>query len=132
LDLSKDYLTYRILTSFTQYETRLLEQSLKSFIKPALNGEGDITLLVNLNPEDFRNSLLGSRPFKAITRECLSYEFTSLNHGQTVLGISRKTIETLMNYPNNLTYCLGVNIECRFYEEGYPLKEKSPYNNQYL
>jgi hypothetical protein len=45
LELSKDYLTYRILTSFTQYETRLLEQSFKSFIKPALNGEGDVTLL---------------------------------------------------------------------------------------
>ena len=30
MELSKDYLTYRILTSYTQYETRLLEQSLKS------------------------------------------------------------------------------------------------------
>ena len=47
LEPSRDYLTYKILISFTQYRTRLLEQSLKSFIKPELNGEGDITLLVN-------------------------------------------------------------------------------------
>jgi hypothetical protein len=38
MELSKDYLTYWILTSFTQYETRLLEQTLKYFIKPELNG----------------------------------------------------------------------------------------------
>nr|QKS32153.1 GIY-YIG endonuclease [Sphaerobolus stellatus] len=132
LELSKDYLTYRILTSFTQYETRLLEQAFKSFIKPELNGEGDVTFLVNWDPKDIRESLLGSRPFKAITKEGSIYEFSSLNHGQAVLGRSRKTIETLMNYPNNYTYCPGVNMECRFYEEGRPLKENSPYTNQYL
>jgi hypothetical protein len=132
LELSKDYLTYRILTSFTQYETRLLEQALKSFLKPELNGEGDVTLLVNWEPEDIRKSLLGSRPFKAITKDDLIYEFSSINHGKTILGVSRKTIETLMNYPNNYTFCSGINKDCRFYEEDRPLKENSPYINQYL
>ena len=60
------------------------------------------------------------------------YEFTSMNHGQTILGISRKTIETLMNYPNNYTYCSGINMECRFFEESQPIKEDSPYTNLYL
>ena len=60
------------------------------------------------------------------------YEFTSINNGKNVLGISRKTIETIINYPNNYTYCSGISMECRFYEDGKPLKESSPYVNPYL
>ena len=52
LDLSNDYQTYRILTDFIKYETRLLvflytkkrEQAVKSHINPKLNGVGDVTL----------------------------------------------------------------------------------------
>jgi hypothetical protein len=54
MELSKDYLIYRVLTSFKQYETRLMEQSLKNFFKPELNGEGDVNLLVNWYPKDLR------------------------------------------------------------------------------
>ena len=60
------------------------------------------------------------------------YEFTSINNGKNVLGVSRKTIETIINYPNNYTYCSGISMECRFYEDGKPLKESSPYVNPYL
>lgn len=134
LELSKDYFSHKILNSFTQYETRLLEQAFKNFIKPELNGEGAITFPVNWDPFSNRKSLLGSRAFKAITKKGLIYEFASINSGSLILGVSRKTIETLMNFSNNYIFCPSIGLYCKFIEEGLPLKENSasPYNNPYL
>jgi hypothetical protein len=94
---------FRILQSFTQYETRLVEQALKSYLNPALNGQGDISFPVNWDPNDTRDSLLGSRPLIA-TADGEVYQFSSINKASQVLGTSRKTISTVINYPDKLPF----------------------------
>lgn len=42
-----DYKIFRVLQSFTQYEARIYEQALQEFIRPSLNGNGDITFTTN-------------------------------------------------------------------------------------
>src|SRR6201999_1888360 len=48
-----------------------------------------------------------------------------------VIGISRRTITTLMNYPNNFSYSRNIGEKCRFLEPHLPLKYDSPYVNTY-
>jgi hypothetical protein len=43
---TSDYKTFKILQTFTQYNARILEQALKSFSKPELNGTGDINFTI--------------------------------------------------------------------------------------
>ena len=132
IDAVGDYQVFRVLQTFTQYEARIYEQALQSFINPALNGYGDITFTTKWVPEDSRTSLLGSRPFIAITEAGDRLEFSSMSSGSEILGTSRKTIETIINYPNNYTSCPGIGQTCKFIELNCSPKEGSPYNNPYL
>jgi len=134
LEYTNDYKVFQVLQRFTQYEVRIYEQALKSFVKPLLNGQGNITFtLVPLGrySKDNRPSLLGERPFNCITESGKVIEFTSLNSASDVLGISRKTITTLMNYLNSYSYSSNIGKKCRFLEPHLPLKYGSPYVNPY-
>ena len=75
--------------------------------------------------------MLGGRPFNCITQSGKVIEFTSLNSASDVLGISRKTITTLMNYPNSFSYSRNIGEKCRFLEPHLPLKYLKPYVNPY-
>ena len=75
--------------------------------------------------------MLGERPFNCITESGRVIEFTSLNSASDVLGISRKTITTLMNYPNSFSYSSNIGEKCRFLEPHLPLKYDKPYVNHY-
>lgn len=108
----------------------MLEQAFKSFIKPELNGEGDITFPINWNPNDLRISNLGAKPFKAISKEGKIFKFSSINKGADALKISRKTIDTLLNYSDHFIYCPGIDLYCSFLVESLPLKTGNPYENK--
>lgn len=123
---------FRILQSFTQYETRLVEQALKSYLNPALNGQGDISFPVNWDPNDTRDSLLGSRPLIATAADGEVYQFSSINKASQVLGTSRKTISTVINYPDTFVNCPSISKMCSFMEEDQVMKSGSPYVNPYL
>ena len=56
-----------MLQTFTQYEVRIYEQALKKFVKPKLNGEGNITFTLNWDFKDIQPSLLGRIFFNCIT-----------------------------------------------------------------
>lgn len=131
LEYTNDYKVFRVLQTFTQYELRIYEQALKKFVKPKLNGEGNITFTLNWDYKDIRPSLLGERPLICITESGRIIKFSSLNSASDVLGISRKTITTLMNYPNNFSYSSNIGEKCRFLEPHLPLKYDSPYVNTY-
>jgi len=132
IDMVGDYKVFRVLQTFTQYEARIYEQALQHFAKPHLNGTGDITFTTNWNPEEYRTSLLGTRPFLAITQDGDRLVFSSISSGSEILGTSRKTIETIMNYPDNYTSCRGIDKVCRFIELNSLAKEGSPYINPYM
>lgn len=55
-----------------------------------------------------------------------------MSSGSEILGTSRKTIETIVNYPNNYTSCPGIDKVCRFVESDCIPKEGSPYTSPYL
>lgn len=131
LEYTNDYKVFRVLQTFTQYEVRIYEQALKKFVEPQLNGEGYITFTLDWDHKDIRPSLLGERPFNCITESGRVIEFTSLNSASDVLGISRKTITTLMNYPNSFSYSSNIGEKCRFLEPHLPLKYDKPYVNPY-
>lgn len=131
LEYTNDYKVFRVLQTFTHYEVRIYEQALKRYVKPQLNGEGYITFTLDWDYKDIRPSLLGERPFNCITESGKVIEFTSLNSASDVLGISRKTITTLMNYPNSFSYSSNIGEKCRFLEPHLPLKYDSPYVNPY-
>lgn len=131
LEYTNDYKVFRVLQTFTQYELRIYEQALKKFVKPKLNGEGNITFTLNWDYKDIRPSLLGERPLICITESGRIIKFSSLNSASDVLGISRKTITTLMNYPNKFSYSSNIGEKCRFLEPHLPLKYDSPYVNTY-
>jgi intracellular sulfur oxidation DsrE/DsrF family protein len=129
---SSDGNAFRILQSFTQYETRLVEQAVKSYLNPGLNGQGDISFPVNWDPDSVRESLLGSRPLIATTVDGEVYHFSSINNASQVLGTSRKTISTVINYPDSFVDCPAISKSCSFVEEDQLMKFGSPYANPYL
>lgn len=43
LAYTNDYKVFRVLQTFTQYQARIFEQAIQSYIQPKLNGPGDIT-----------------------------------------------------------------------------------------
>lgn len=100
LNYASDYQVFRVLQTYTQYEARIYEQALQAFCKPKLNGAGDVVFNNTWDPKDVRPSKLGKRPFIAITESGRSVEFLSINAATDILGISRKTIATVLNYPN--------------------------------
>lgn len=132
LEYTQDYKVFRVLQTFTQYEARIYEQALQAHCSPKLNGPGDITFTTQWSPLDVRPSLLGERPFMAITEGGTPINFESMNSATHVLGVSRKTISSLMNFPDNYSYCPGIDNSCRFFEPQNPLKVGSPYTNPYL
>lgn len=127
---SNDVLVFRVLDSFTKYSVRILEQAIISFIKPKLNRKQDVSFPVNWST--LSTPTKGSRPVKAITLQGDIFDFTSVNKCATLLGISRKTIETIVNYPERFTYCKGINEYCRFLEDDLPLKIGNPYKSPYI
>lgn len=127
-DQGDNYTAYRTLTNMVKYETRLFEQAFKSHINPALNGTGNISFPVNWDSDDVRDSF-HSRAFIAVTSEGKEYPFGSLNYGAQILGTSRKTIETVINY-DHYVECKHYG-SCRFYEPGRPTLTGSPYANPY-
>lgn len=129
LDMGADYQVYRILTDFVKYETRMFEQAFKSHVEPALNGPGDISFPVKWDPLETRDTFY-SRPFVAVTTDGLEKPFSSMNYGSQILGTSRKTIETVINY-NTYVDCKGIGAKCRFFEVGRAIREGSPYANPY-
>lgn len=58
LEYTNDYKVFRVLQTFTQYEVRIYEQALKKYVKPQLNGQGDITFTLDWDSIDSRPSLL--------------------------------------------------------------------------
>lgn len=129
LEYTGDYTVFRVLQTFTQYEARIYEQAIQSLIQPKLNGPGDITFTTKWNPQDVRPSFLGQRPFIAKTESGKELNFDSLSSAADMLGTSRKTITTVMNYLNGYVDCPGIEERARFYEPHLPLKEGSPYKN---
>lgn len=74
---------------------------------------------------------MGERPFTAIAENGIELSFDSINSGSTVLGISRKTIDSLMNYPSHFSHSSVLNERFRFLESHLGLKEGSPYISPY-
>lgn len=55
-----------------------------------------------------------------------------MNSASQVLGISRKTIDVVMNYREHYVNCPGIEERCMLYEPHMPTKVGSPYANPYL
>lgn len=127
LNYASDYQVFRVLQTYTQYEARIYEQALQAFCKPKLNGAGDVVFNNTWDPKDVRPSKLGKRPFIAITESGRSVEFLSINAATDILGISRKTIATVLNYPNIYVECPKLSEKCRFVEPHLPIKRGNPY-----
>jgi hypothetical protein len=131
LNLASDYKVFRVLQTYTQYEARIYEQALQAFIKPELNGSGDITFNNAWDPREVRPSKLGERPFIAITESGRTIEFLSMNSATDILGTSRKTIATVANFPDSYVECPKLGEKCRFVEPHLPMKSGNPYFNPY-
>lgn len=58
-------------------------------------------------------------------------DFPSLNVAQKILGTSRKTIATVMNFQDTYVNCPGINSKCRFIEPNMPIRTGSPYISPY-
>lgn len=109
---------------------RQVEQAVHTFLKPSLNGSGDVTFPVNWDPSDVHKSISGERPFMAITIDGKIFDFASLNEGSRVLGTSRKTIEVVLNH-DTFVYCEGIDIKARFFEADRAISTESLYSNPY-
>lgn len=132
LNYASDYQVFRVLQTYTQYEARIYEQALQAFCKPKLNGAGDVVFNNTWDPKDVRPSKLGKRLFIAITESGRSIEFLSINAATDILGISRKTIATVLNYPNIYVECPKLSEKCRFVEPHLPIKSGNPYISPYM
>jgi len=97
-----------ILDLFGQFKARCLEQAVKSAVELELNGKGPITFTTHWDPIKFDNLAQGSRPFYAIDDSNLDIvRYSSIKQGAEELGISRKTVQTVMNYFEHYTKCPG-------------------------
>lgn len=132
LEYTSDYRIFRVLQTFTQYQARIYEQAIQSYLIPKLNGPGDVTFTIEWNPGEIRPSLLGERPFIAITDDGRELKFDSINSASDILGTSRKTISTVINYKDVFVSCPSLKVKARFVEPLAVLKEGSPYKNPYL
>lgn len=139
MQYASDYKTFRILQTFTQYEVRVIEQSLQYYLSSSLlNGPGDVTFTVSWDPNEDRKSKLGERSITAITKKGVVYQFNSIVSAANMLGTSRKTISTVLNYENHYVECPNINIMCRFIDTYYyddlspVMKEGTPYKSPYL
>lgn len=130
LNYASDYQVFKVLQTYTQYEARIYEQALQAFCKPQLNGPGDVVFNNTWDPKDVRPSKLG--PFIAITESGRSIEFLSINSATDILGISRKTIATVLNYPNIYVESPKLSEKCRFVEPHLPIKSGNPYISPYM
>lgn len=132
LDYAGDTELWRSLQLFTQYEARIYEQAVQTWLSPSLNGPGNITFTTQWDPNDIRFTKLGERPFIVTPADgSSSFTLPSLNAGSEVLGISRKTISTVINYPDTFVECPGIGISCSFSEPHMPALEENPYPNVY-
>lgn len=114
LDYTNDYPVFRVLQTFTQYEARIFEQAIQSYLQPKLNGPGDVTFTTVWNANDIRPSLLGERSFIAVTERGKEIQFSSMSSAVNVLGTSRKTIMTVINYHDSYVDCPSINARARF------------------
>jgi len=55
-----------------------------------------------------------------------------MNSAVDVLGTSRKTISTVMNYTDTFVNCPKLGVKCRFIEPNLPMKNGSPYTSPYM
>jgi NUMOD1 domain len=131
LDYTSDNKVFRVLQTFTQYHARIYEQALQAYYQPELNGPGDITFTTTWDPNDVRPSKLGERPLLAITENGKTIEFLSMNSAADILGTSRKTISTVMNYVDTYVSCPTLGEKCRFVEPHLPTKSGNPYSSPY-
>lgn len=130
LDYAGDTNLWRALLLFTQYEARIYEQAVQEWLKPSLNGLGDVTFTSKWDPEDVRPSNLGEKPFTVISEDgSESFEVPSINVASEILGTSRKTISTVMNYPDAFVDCPNIGGKFRFLQPHMPLKDGSPYTS---
>jgi len=118
---------YRILTCFSQYEVRLFEQAIQSYVNPSLN-YGSVTFPVNWDPADLRLISNEIRPFIVDTGD-KTFTIPSIIEGERTLGISRKTIGTLLNDDKSV-YCPNIKSSATFYEENHSISSQDPYLKQ--
>lgn len=96
----------QILDLFGQFKARSLEQAVKSAVDLELNGKGPITFTTTWSEADFDATDGSSKPFCAISEDGSNIiNYSSINQGSQGLGISRKTISTVMNYYEHYTSC---------------------------
>lgn len=129
-ELAPNGQVHHILTHHSQYETRLVECSVKRYLDPSLCGKGEVSFPVNWSPFDERPTITDVRPFKVLTSDGMVLDMNSLSDGARILGTSRKTIEVVLNHDTSIT-CNGIGAKARLYEDGQPLITTSPYSNPY-
>lgn len=128
LNQSSDIVAYRILSDFNKYHIRLVEQAIKTYLQPSLNGIGLIIFPQQWDPSDVRKTIRGDRPFIAETTDGKTFNFVSFNEGARILGLSKKIVWKNINY-NRYLDCPSVNVKARLFEINRPIRTESQINN---
>lgn len=125
-----DYDSYRALQVLTQYNCRVLEQSITHAIEPALCGNQQVIFSFNWPSNYDSISVRGERPITAIEKTTGTViEFNSLRAASKSLDIDQRSIKGILNHEG---YCRGSRSTGQlfsFIEKSLPMKEGSPHKN---
>lgn len=116
-----------VLNCFTQYETRMVEQAVKSHSCPHWNGsDTDITFqskwLFSLD-----RGHAGARSILAETKSGDIYPFESIRSASDTLKVDNSSLSTIINHANNYAFSKPLGDHVRFYEQGVTLIQEGAY-----
>jgi hypothetical protein len=131
LDYPVDTKLRRSLLLFTQYEARINEQAVQTWLSPSLNGPGNVSFTTQWGLNYIFPSEVGRSFIVYPADGSSSFTVPSFTAGTELLGVSRKTISTVINYRDTFVNCPGIGISCRFSEPDMPILEGNPYPNVY-
>lgn len=114
-----------LLTIFTLYECRAMEQALILTINPSLNGNKYVAFNNTWSLNNLRNINYEGIPIKAITKEEEVYNYVSVNSASKLTNIDRWIISIFINSTEYL-YSSTLNKEVRFFNENIPIKAGHP------
>lgn len=123
----------RALQIFTQYECRLLEQSVITATIPEMNGTQDVVFSFKWDPSQEPTDIFGSRPIVAIEKETgIKTYYPGIRSVAKVLDMDQRSIKGILNHEG---YCRTSGATGKLYsfiDESLPMREGSPHINAHL